>query len=463
MTDAILARPRNEMAILPPTRTILASLFSFEALVVLYMFAGFYKGDPRFAWIPVDATGLFFALSVVAGSFILVFNPIYKKGLPLVFAMVCLVTWFLVSLMWSPSRIYGPTKVFYMVTLELWGVIAGALIIAPDRKRVRRLFILILLLAIWMGCEAILAYVKEGSTAIAVGSANYLMLGKVCGLGAVVAVVAWLHNRDRLIGWLSLALFFGFGFVLAIAGARGPMLGAALALLVPIGLGIRMTTRRIFYSRALLSVLVLLLALTGGLAAYSTLTGHELGTFERFERLFTGVAEGELRMSEGARAEHIRDWVQLWPQAPLLGHGAGSWPLLTGRPDERASPHNMFLEVLVETGLVGFVFLVALFATALRPLSLERLRRDPDALCVVMMVVSMLFHSMVSGDLTDHRVLFLLMGLLVLLAVRPAVAVAPAEQPPTVQGGRLREAAILPGSIERRREQVGVGVSSGNQ
>jgi hypothetical protein len=50
-----------------------------EALMVLYVFAGIYKGDPRFAWMPVDPTGLFLALSVVIGSFIIVFNPISQE------------------------------------------------------------------------------------------------------------------------------------------------------------------------------------------------------------------------------------------------------------------------------------------------------------------------------------------------------------------------------------------------
>lgn len=417
MTDATPARPQSHRTILPPARTILASLVSFEALVVLYMFAGFYKGDPRFAWIPVDATGLFFALSVVAGCFILVFNPIYKKGLPLVFAMVCLVTWFLVSLMWSPSQVYGPTKVFYMTTLVLWAVIAGALIIAPDPERVRRLFGLLLLLAVWMGVEALVIYSNTGHTAINVGSTNYLMLGRACSLGALISLVAWLNSRGRVAGWICLSLFVGLGFVLAVGGGRGPLLATALTLLIPIALGVRLTTRRILYSRTLVSVTVLVLAVAGGLALYIGVTGNTPETFERLERLLTGIEENELRRSEGRRVTQYANAIDLWSQAPLLGHGAGSFPLLTGRADIRRFPHNMFLEVLVETGLVGLVFLVALLATALRPVSLERLRRDPQALCAVMLFAGIFLDCMLSGDIPDNRVLFLLMGMLTVCAL----------------------------------------------
>ena len=107
---------------------------------------GMYKDDPRFAWIPVDPTALFFALSVLVGSFIIVLNPIAKRALPVIFAMLALVVWWAVTLTWSPSKVYGPSKVFYLATLAFWGLIAGALIVGPNPERVRRLFTLLLLL-----------------------------------------------------------------------------------------------------------------------------------------------------------------------------------------------------------------------------------------------------------------------------------------------------------------------------
>ena len=76
-----IAKPQAERPILLSLREIPRSLFSLEALVLLYMFAGLYKDDPRFAWIPVDPTALFFALSVLVGSFIIVLNPIPKRAL----------------------------------------------------------------------------------------------------------------------------------------------------------------------------------------------------------------------------------------------------------------------------------------------------------------------------------------------------------------------------------------------
>ena len=55
-----MQRINNNPILLAP-RDILRSIVSFETTLVLYLFASLYKGDPRFAWIPIDPTAMFFA------------------------------------------------------------------------------------------------------------------------------------------------------------------------------------------------------------------------------------------------------------------------------------------------------------------------------------------------------------------------------------------------------------------
>ena len=326
--------------------------------------------------------------------------------------------------MWSPSRINGPDKVFQITTLALWALIAGALIIAPSPERVRRLFTMILLLALWGGVDALWAYVQTGGAAYHIRTVDpederggYLVLGRICGPGALVALAGWLYGRGRVAGWLCLGLFLGLGFVLAIGGGRGPLLSTGLALLIPIGLSVRLTKREIRYWRTLLSVFMLLLAAAGGLALYKTFTGQRLTTFDRLEQL----------AERNTRSVFFVQWAGVWPEAPLVGHGAGSWPLLIGQRDKTTYPHNLFLELTVETGVVGLLLFLAVVGVALRPVSLERLRRDPQALCAMMLFVSALSNAMTTGDLPGNRAIFLALGLLALVAVRP-IAAAPAKR-----------------------------------
>src|ERR1035437_1758125 len=46
-----------------------------------------------------------------------------------------------------------------------------------------------------------------------------------------------------------------------------------------------------------------------------------------------------------------------WLKRPLLGWGIGGWSMAYWHQDIREYPHNLFLEVLVEQGLVGLLLL----------------------------------------------------------------------------------------------------------
>jgi len=51
-----------------------------------------------------------------------------------------------------------------------------------------------------------------------------------------------------------------------------------------------------------------------------------------------------------------------WPERPLLGHGVGAFAMNVLGYDERAFPHNFFLEVLYEGGLISFTLFVLFWA-----------------------------------------------------------------------------------------------------
>ena len=105
------------------------------------------------------------------------------------------------------------------------------------------------------------------------------------------------------------------------------------------------------------------------------------------------IEGGEFQGTAASRLELYEDALRLWPEALLFGHGAGSWPILNDIPDRLSTPHNMFLEVVVETGVVGLVLVTALLVVALRPVSIDRLRNDPLALCAFMLFVWALHQS----------------------------------------------------------------------
>lgn len=404
-------------------RAAVLSVVSFEALTVLYLLAGLFKEDPRFAWIPGNPTVLFFALSVAVGALILALKAIVRQGLFPVFTCLALIVWLALSLSWSPSRLYGPDKVFTMATLVLWGLIAGAMIIAPDRERLRRLFFVLLLIALLAAFEAISVYLTRGGGTIAVGTTSYLGLGRVCGFGAIVIFVAWLFSRRRfgLYGLACLGLLALFVFVLFIGGGRGPLLATLGGFVIPFAAGITVNRRGLRLARFQAPILGLGLLAGAALMVWVQASERTPETVKRLERILQADEFSEIG---GNRGQYYALAPVLWAEAPVIGHGAGAWPLLTHRPDAAFYPHNILAEAAVEGGAVGLGLLLALFAVALRPVTFARMRQDPLAMCVTMIFVTTFLNAMVSGDLANNRMLFVMFGLLTLFAL-PRHAASP--------------------------------------
>jgi O-antigen ligase len=129
-------------------------------------------------------------------------------------------------------------------------------------------------------------------------------------------------------------------------------------------------------------------------------------TIKRLALLF-----GSLGDSANVRLQMYGDAMDIWAQHPLFGAGIGAWPVLAGWGDHRMYPHNMILEVLSEFGLTGFLLWVAPFLYALwRFCQDSDPRHNPWALLVLMLLTNAFINAMVTGDLTDNRVLFAFLG-----------------------------------------------------
>lgn len=390
-----------------------ATLFSFEAVFVLYLFAGRFKEDPRFAWIPVDLTALFFALSIVIGFFILLRRKfrLTSSTLLIIGAMLGFISWSVASLAWTPGRIYANEKAFYMVTLNLWALAAPAWIIATEQKRLRRFFLIVLLFALWVVFESLLLFFQaNGSGFIYTFGGHYLSTSRVLSLAVGIALSYWLLGKNVLFKAACLALVFLFFFVLFISGGRGPAVAALGACLYPVVIGWRVSRAgKDIKVRRYQFWLFGLFILATSLLTYLIATGQLTQTLYRFTLLFTQAGGGT---SASGRLEAFGVALALWQQSPFIGGGVGSFPVYWGVGDFRSYPHNIFLETLAELGLVGLILLLGLFAAGLRRVRLRDVRQAPWKLATLLLLINTFLNAQVTGDFSDNRPLFTAVGLL---------------------------------------------------
>jgi len=124
------------------------------------------------------------------------------------------------------------------------------------------------------------------------------------------------------------------------------------------------------------------------------------------------LTQEDVGISAGARLKHYSTALGLWKEKPIFGHGLGAYPVVIGAPDVRRYPHNIVLEILAELGVAGLLIALAgAGAAAGRLGGLKRIRTDKLLIVLLMLLTHTLFHSMVSSDITDNRVLWCMAGL----------------------------------------------------
>ena len=396
-------------------RQFATALFSFEALFLLYIFAGRFKSDPRLAFVPVDLTVFFLCLGMLAGVLIVLrrgyalprTSPRFLWVAGLFFAYVML------SYLWSSSYEYGREKCLFVGVLTTYPLVACAVVLSSSRRRLIRFLYLLLVFALWISMSRLISISQHGVFGSEhVLGGNYLDTGDVVGMAALTCLVFGLKCASN--SWQRNIFYLGVGYfslVLLMVGGRGPCLATAFSAAVIPLLGSRRRWRTSARSRRRGSVIAMLLISIGAAYFCWGYVGdqRELSTLRRLETLVSGNDFGG---SAETRLDMWRACFQVWPEKPVFGHGLGSFSVLYQNVDERLFPHNMVLELAVETGLVGVVLLMLLLLVAFRNLVFQgRLSDDPLRILVFVLLVKTFLQVMVSGDIPDNREFFGLLGL----------------------------------------------------
>jgi len=393
-------------------KKLIQTLFSFESAIVLFLFAGQYKADPRFAWFPIDITLFWFVFTLALGAKIILTREekIGRANLIILLILLSIIAYASTSLLWSPSQSYGFQKLAFLSTLSLWSMAASSLIISSNLIRVEKLFKVIFIFSLWFSLETTiyLIHAKSSSGFVEILGGNYLGVGRVVGIGSLISLFGMTFSKKIVLKiFLFLVSIFTLFLLLAIGG-RGPLIAVLLSSQVLVWVNVKMLKIRILHiSKKIIPMLSLtILGMVG--IAFMFSQGYLTTTLNRILVLF----EPGMGRSASTRLQYYSAAIEQWIHQPLWGNGLGSWPVLYGSGDIRGYPHNIFLEFLSEMGLLGTAIFSLLLVYSFSCVTDFRKRHDKNfSVLVLMLLVYALVNSMISGDISDNRFLFFVIGL----------------------------------------------------
>jgi O-antigen ligase len=317
----------------------------------------------------------------------------------LVFAALVAASYFYTS---APD--YGGSKLLRFLLIGTLLFIAPFFIIfnEEDFRRFARLFVGFSALTAIQLITNLEARSQDAENDITRIGAGWLM-----GMAILLLLFYPLARNRRWHRALLLFLVPLFMAGLMASAARGPMVAVSIAALVGAATLLKEGKLRVVTAVFLLFILV-----TGIGGAYLVLRQFDIGKYTakagELEVLFT---QGSSSGSAGKRVDFYRATLAALPNQPLLGTGIGSWSTFYFGNDQRNYPHNLFLEIAFEEGLVGLAAFLALLA--LVGVSVYRMLNASRShfLVLGLLVLYCLIISLFSGDLDDNRLLWLWIGI----------------------------------------------------
>jgi len=386
-----------------------------EWFFALFLFAGYYKADPRLAFIQsrIDITVLFLVLSFLVLLYRMITNGFTQK-IPRDFAQTAALFFLLAAcllggLLYTQSREYGFDKALRFIILTGWAFLGAGLLIS-DFLSLRRFSWALVAISTIMAMDALLGYPGTGQVGFvtAFGS-NYIALARASGLGLLATVAFLLPTERRPFAKLCLWVMAALQLWAALsAGARGPVLALILSFLLFFALSVR----------GLPQLRINRFALRLGVAAFFVIVVLAMVGQEVFPTL---ALRTRILMIEGGssveeRLDLYRAAVELWAKVPIWGNGTGQFAIAVAGEDIRLYPHNIVLELGAETGFIGALVFVTMIGVAFIKglVCLHTAKGFSRTVARYLLVAGCfaLLNAMVSGDINDNRVLFALMGLL---------------------------------------------------
>lgn len=417
-------------------RTLWGTFWSLEAFYALFLFAAALKRQPFFSLIPIDLTVVGAAVLLVALVTRIASGKatISRLGLEVLGLSAIQLAYLLASSSWAPVA-NGPKAIGSVL---VWGAfVIGVLLFSTDNGSFRRFTNVMLLFGlyggfvVWKGASLGASYAVKLAYLQQAGS--YLTLGSILAVASLVSAQRFFRG-ERLLGLPSYAYLGPFAVTLiglALNNSRQSLIGGLLGLM----LMVMVHRPRLRFGRLTLTHAWVQVAIAAVIVSPLIVQRMDSVDFRAIERLqtLTSGKEGRANMSANERVRHWGQVMRYWDRHPLEGHGIGAYGAqlsLSGELNDH--PHNIWMELLYEGGLIAVTLAGLILVMLLRGLEFGALFR-PDTVHVTAIVVAYGVAASVSGSYGDTRANMMAVSLLTLPMIAKRVAeVVPKETAPTV-------------------------------
>lgn len=387
-------------------------LISKEFIFAFFLLSGTLKGVLGF--VPIDITVLSLGLSVMTAAFPILKKKTMPKHPTVPTAIYLSLSLFIIfTLIYSQGNFFSYEKALRFLVITGWSFV-GVLFIIKDKSSLERFFKSFLALSFVMAAASLIQYFSAKGSAVFIGAlgANYIALGRMAGFGVLILICLYLYNnelghRKTIVVYLSIILL---SISLFLSGGRMPVISLGLSVLVIISLSARLTKRGLVFDKIIRKLLFFCM-----FGILTLIPFYLNGLFDTFIMRMKVLFEGDGGASVVNRFDRLDVGMTMFSQNPLFGKGIGSFPVFYASNDVNDYPHNIFVELLSETGLVGLSIFILLFTYAvIKYINARRIEKKINRyhILIFSFFTYMFLTVNVAGDINDNRLFFTALGLM---------------------------------------------------
>lgn len=389
----------------------LGSLLLATSLPLLLL-AGVYNNSIIFNVIPGSGTVIITLVSISAILAIILFEKettFFVDLRVIVYTIIAsiFISFYIFSNMWSPSNIGASYKTARLGLAVL--CLIGGILIGLDSKRRTFSLKILCIFGIVVSVGSWVYLISPWYSTVSPFGSGRINSARAIGASTIILIYYYLSGKRKSItafGLLSIILMNIT--TLLFNGTRTPMIaaifaGAFITVFHPMTDPIEWvnSSKRIFLSIVLLAIPITLYKIID----------VQLATISRLRRL---VDPERQATSLGGRFELYADALSGFAQSPVIGNGISSFSILRSGADTAVYPHNIFLEAMVEMGIVGTGFLlIIVFYPILVGLRTMNMRN----IAFLALQIFALINGLLSGSIPGNRILFFTSGVLLVTSL----------------------------------------------
>lgn len=364
-----------------------SNIYSYTKLFVYFIFL--YSGLIKWIPFPVDYT-------LITGLFLLCFMFVDIKHLKIRVVKnveTIYVLFYLFSLLYICSIVYSISTNY--AEIKARGFILNALaftfpIVSIRLEHCKKIIFVMSVLCVLMLLFLIFLYYNDLFIMFIMPDEEQVNLFGVViptylDIGTFIAVTFLLNLHTKSKTSLILKILI-FNFLILLEG-RGPLLVLILVVIIDFWIRNRQISNYVKY------LIVLIFAIS--LYLYLDLDFIDFERLNIFESSKFDVASKE-------RYQYINKCLEGFYNSPIFGNGIGSCGILISNYDVVLYPHNSFVEVLAELGIIGFLMYLLIYVLYLKLILFKKI--PTEVMPFLLIAIYMFFQDMKSGAFEGWRI-----------------------------------------------------------